>query len=187
MKLTYLLSSLALVSTAACKKTDAGDPTQAPATTAAAKTADPGAKPAASGRSIPNVNGLTVDAPAKWLDNGIGGAGGMHLDADGGMFMIREASADEAGKKLAAFKTETEEMLFEKWVAAEELPAGGFKALYVMDKIKMKGDEPVKDGTTFAFTVRRTIAGKLYDCSGTGATEATAKEAIDLCLKVNAS
>jgi hypothetical protein len=186
MKLTHLLTSLALVTSAACKKTDA-DNTQPPAPGTSAKTSEPAAKPAASGRSIPNVNGLTVDAPAKWLDNGIGGAGGMHLDADAGMFMIRETSADEAGKKLAAFKTDTEEMLFEKWISAEELPAGGFKAVYVMDKIKMKGDEPVKDGTTFAFTVRRTIASKVYDCSGNGATEANAKEAIDLCLKVNAS
>ena len=139
------------------------------------------------GRAIPNVNGLAVDAPAKWLDNGIGGAGGMHLDGDAGQFSVRETSPEEAAKTLDTFKAETEEILFQKWVSADALPDGGFKAIYVLDKITMKGDEPVKDGSTFGFTVRRKIDGKVYDCSGSAATQETATEAVDLCLKVAAS
>lgn len=187
MKLTYVIAALALVLGSACKKDAAKDKESAaqPAATEP-KTAEPAAKPAAKGRSIPNANGLVVDAPAKWLDNGIGGAAGMHLDADAGMFTVRETAPEEAAKNLATFKKETEEVMFQKWISAEEIP-DGFKTLYVLDKMTMKGEEMVKDGSTFAFTVRRKIGGKVYDCSGSAATQETAAEAIDLCLKVNAS
>lgn len=187
MKLTYIITGLALtIGSTACKKNDtakdqptAGDKAAPEGTPKAAEAKAP------SGRSIPNGNGLSVDAPAKWLDNGIGGAAGMHLDADGGMFSINETSPEEAAKNLATFKSETEEIMFQKWISAEEIP-DGFKTLYVMDKIKMNGDEPVKDGSTFAFQVRRKIGDKVMDCGGSAATQAAATEAIDLCMKVAA-
>lgn len=192
MKLTHVIASLSLVLAVGCSKKDAAnkDESAAKPTTAETKAGDTKAEPAAAkpagGRSIPNANGLTVDAPAKWLDNGIGGAAGMHLDADAGMFTVRETAPEEAAKDLATFKKETEQVMFQKWVSADATP-DGFKTLYVLDKMTMKGDDMVKDGSTFAFTVRRKINGKTYDCSGSAATEDTAKEAIDLCMKVNAS
>lgn len=191
MKLTSIITGLVTVSalvvgSAACKKDPAAkdQPASEKATPEGAPKAAEAKAP--SGRSIPNINGLSVDAPATWLDNGIGGAAGMHLDADGGMFSVRETSPEEAAKNFATFKSETEEILFQKWISAEETP-DGFKTIYVMDKIKMVGDEPVKDGSTFAFHVRRKIGGKVMDCDGSAATEATAKEAVDLCLKVAAN
>lgn len=190
MKFTHVIAALALVvGFAGCKKKDEAKKDEPAATTptteGAAKTTETPAA-TAKGRSIPNANGLVVEAPAKWIDNGIGGAAGMHLDADAGMFMVRETAPEEAAKSMADWKKETEEMLFQKWTTAEEIPGEGFKALYTMDKITMKGDEPVKDGTTHAFHVRRKIGGKTHDCYGSAAKEEDAKEALDLCMKVAA-
>ena len=186
MKFTHLIAALTLVlGFTACKKKDEAKQEPAAQTTGGSpKTTEP-AKPAKAGRTIPNSSGLVVEAPAKWLDNGIGGAAGMHLDADAGMFMVRETAPEEAAKDLATFKKETEEMLFQKWISADALP-DGFKTLYVMDKITMKGDEPVKDGSTFAFHVRRKIGDKVHDCYGSAATQENAAEGLDLCLKVAA-
>ena len=191
MKLSNIVTGLVtasalVVGAAACKKNEAAKDQPAAGDKAAPEGAAKAAEAKApSGRSIPNGNGLSVDAPAKWLDNGIGGAAGMHLDADGGMFSVRETSPEEAAKNLATFKSETEEIMFQKWISAEETP-DGFKTLYVMDKIKMNGDEPVKDGSTFAFHARRKIGGKVMDCDGSAATQETAAEALDLCMKVAA-
>jgi hypothetical protein len=184
--LTMLITSLALVAGSACKK-DKKD--EAGSTTSTEKTTEPTKEaPAkkASGRSIPNSNGLSVDAPAKWLDNGVGGAAGFHLDADGGMLVLNETSAEEQAKKLDAVKKETEEVIFEKWVSADETP-DGFKMLWVIPKITMKGDEAVKDGTAFAFNVRRKIGSKVYDCSGSAQKQEDATEAMDLCTKIQGS
>jgi hypothetical protein len=194
MKLAHVLAITALsVTTVACKKSDDAKPSAAPAAEGtAAKPSEPGAKPAEpaaaaapAGRKIPNSSGLVVDAPAKWLDNGIGGAAGMHLDGDAGMFMVRETSAEEAAKKLAEFKTDTESTGVKKWVSAEETP-DGFKTLYTTDKLTMKGDEMVKDGELYAFHVRRKIGDKAHDCYGSAAKQADASEAIDLCMKIAA-
>jgi hypothetical protein len=188
MKFTHIVAALALVvGFAGCKKKEESKTDPAPTAEGAAKTTEtPKAEtPSAKGRTIPNSQGLVVDAPAKWLDNGIGGAAGMHLDADGGMFMIDETSPEEAAKKFEVYKKDTEEMLFQKWIKADAT-ADGWTALYAMDKIKMKGDEPVKDGTTYAFHVRRKIGDKTYSCTGSAATQETAQEAIDLCTKVAA-
>jgi hypothetical protein len=189
MKLSIMIASLALVLGSACsKKNDAAkDQPAASSDTKAdpsAKTAEP-AK-AAKGRSIPNASGLIVDAPAKWLDNGIGGAAGMHLDADGGMFTVREAEGEEATQSLDDWKKGTEEVMFQKWVSADAAP-DGFKSIYMLDKMTMKGDDMVKDGSVVAFTVRRKIGDKTYVCSGSAATEDVAKEAVDLCYKIAAS
>ena len=73
--------------------------------------------------------------------------------------------------------------MFQKWISADELP-GGWKAVYAIDKVTMKDDEPVKDGTAFAFTVRRAIGGKAHDCSGSAATEEVAREGVELCLTI---
>jgi hypothetical protein len=183
MKLTHALVTILLgLSAGACAKKDSKDQ-PAGTSTEAAKTTDKA--PAAGGRKIPNSSGLVVDAPAKWQDNGIGGAAGMHLDGDAGMFIVQETSAEEAAKKLADFKTDTESMGVNKWVSADETP-DGFKTLYVVDKLTMKGEEMVKDGTQFAFHVRRKIGDKTYDCSGSAAAQETATEAIDLCTKIAA-
>jgi len=182
MKLTHLFAAIVLVAGfAACKKKEekAADPGGA----SDPKTTEPKTDKPAGGRKIPNGQGLTVDAPAKWEDNGIGGAAGMHLAGDAGNFSVMETSAEEAAKPFATWKSETEEILFQKWISAEEVP-DGFKALYSMDKIKMQGEEPVKDGSTFAFHTRRKIGGKVHDCYGSAVAEADAKEAIDLCMKV---
>jgi|SRR4051812_44567827 hypothetical protein len=184
MKLTHALVTILLgLSAGACAKKDAKDQPAGTSETAA-KTTDK-APAAPGGRKIPNSSGLVVDAPAKWLDNGIGGAAGMHLDGDAGMFMVNETSPEEAAKKLADFKTDTESMGVNKWVSAEETP-DGFKTLYVVDKLTMKGDDMVKDGTQFAFHVRRKIGDKTQDCYGSAATQETATEAIDLCNKIAA-
>jgi hypothetical protein len=192
MKLSIVMTSLALLLGSACSKKNENAPAKdQPAATGdtAAKTAETpkeAPKAAAKGRSIPNANGLVVDAPAKWLDNGIGGAAGMHLDADGGNFTLREAEGEEAAQSLDDWKKGTEEVMFQKWISADAAP-DGFKAIYVLDKLTMKGEEMVKDGSVIAFTVRRKIGDKTYVCSGSGATEDVAKEAIDLCYKVAAS
>jgi hypothetical protein len=86
---------------------------------------------------------------------------------------------------MATWKGETEEIMFQKWVSADATP-DGWKAIYVLDKMTMKGEELVKDGSTFAFHVRRKIGDKVHDCSGSAATEETAKEAIELCTKISA-
>lgn len=182
---------LGLLAGACSKKNDAAknEPAATSGDTAkadpAAKPAEP-AKPAAKGRAIPNASGLVVDAPAKWLDNGIGGAAGLHLDGDAGMFMVREAEGEEATQSLDDWKKGTEEIMFQKWISADATP-DGYKAIYLLDKMTMKGEDMVKDGTTVAFTVRRKIGDKTYVCSGSAATEDTAKEAVDLCYKIAAS
>jgi hypothetical protein len=182
MKIINVLASVALVSgLVACGKTA---DTSSGGTQEAAKGTEGAAK--AGAREIPNANGLSVDAPAKWLDNGIGGAAGMHLDANAGDFSVRETSPEEAAKPLADWKTETEQLMFQKWISADAT-ADGFKAVYAMDKMTMKGDDMVKDGTQFAFTVRRKIGGKVQDCSGSASTEAIAKEAVELCNKIAAN
>ncbi|HEY4057429.1 MAG TPA: hypothetical protein VGM39_12515 [Kofleriaceae bacterium] len=182
MKIINVLASVALVSgLAACgKSADTGG------TQEAAKGTEGKAAAQAGAREIPNANGLTVDAPAKWLDNGIGGAAGMHLDASAGDFSVRETSPEEAAKPLADWKSETEQLMFQKWISADAT-ADGFKAVYAMDKMTMKGDDMVKDGTQFAFTVRRKIGGKVQDCSGSASTEAIAAEAVELCTKIAAN
>jgi hypothetical protein len=76
-------------------------------------------------------------------------------------------------------------MLFQKWISADET-ADGWKALYTMDKIKMEGDEPKKDGSQFAFHSRRKIGDKTYYCYGTAAKQEDAQEGLDLCGKVAA-
>jgi hypothetical protein len=148
--------------------------------------APPPPPPKKAGRDIPNSRGLVVEAPAKWLDNGIGGAAGMHLDADGGDFSVREVSAEEAGEAMEAHKKGTEEFLFEKWISSKKT-ADGWELVYVLDKIEMKGDEAKKVGTTFAFDVRRKIGAALYSCSGAASTKEIAEEAIALCQKVSGS
>ena len=181
-----LVAALGLLG--ACKnKEDAAASDPAPSgAAAAAKTAEPDKAPAApkaGGRAIPNSNNLSVDAPAKWLDNGPGGAAGMHLDAEAGDFNIRETAAEEAAKTLAQFKQDTEAMLFQSWISAEATP-DGIKALWMMDKIEMKGDEAVKNGSMAAFLVRRKIDGKTYDCGGSAKTKELALEAVALCTKI---
>jgi hypothetical protein len=91
-----------------------------------------------------------------------------------------------ASKAFADWKKETEEMLFQKWITAEETPDGGFTALYVIDSMKMKGEELVKDGSQFAFHVRKKVGGKVYYCYGTAKAEADAKEGLDLCTTFTA-
>lgn len=182
-----LVAALGLLG--ACKNKEdaaASDPAPSGAAAAAAKVAEPdkaAAAPKAGGRAIPNSNNLSVDAPAKWLDNGPGGAAGMHLDAEAGDFNIRETAAEEAAKTLAQFKQDTEAMLFQSWISAEATP-DGIKALWMMDKIEMKGDEAVKNGSMAAFLVRRKIDGKTYDCGGSAKTKELALEAVALCTKI---
>ena len=184
MKFTHLIAALALVvGFAGCKKKEEGSgKTETSATTEGTPKTTDTPKAAAKGRKVPNGNGLVLDAPAKWLDNGIGGAAGMHLDADAGGFQIRELEGEEAAMPFADWKKQTEEILFQKWVSADETP-DGFSALYAMDKMTMKGEEMVKDGSQFAFHVKRKVGGKTYYCYGTAKAEADAKEGLDLCTK----
>jgi hypothetical protein len=189
-----MIAIFALASTmaVACKKSDQGEssgatkPTQAPALTGAAtESATPGAaKAAESGwRSIPNATEkLQIDAAAKWLDNGMGGAAGMHIEG-GADFMIRAMDPDDAAKKIAEVKTDAEQMLFQKWLTAEDKD-GVIKLIYNIDKITMKVDEPVKDGSNVAFEVRRELGGKKYKCYGSAPDQASAKEAVDLCSRI---
>jgi hypothetical protein len=135
---------------------------------------------------MPNSKGLVLDAPAKWQDNGIGGAAGFHLADDQGNIMLDEVSPEEAGKSFETIKKETEEILFEKWVSSDKT-ADGFKLVYVIPKIAMKGDEMEKVGTQFAYTVRRKIGATLYRCSGSAATKEIVDEAVALCDKVTGS
>ena len=134
-------------------------------------------------RSIPNAPAkLQVDAPRKWLNNGMGGAAGMHIE-NGADFLLSERAADDAGKTLREIKADAEAMLFQKWVTAKS-DAGVTTLVYNMDKISMQGDEPVKSGTLVAFEVRRAIDGKPYKCYGSAPDQATADEAVTLCLHV---
>ncbi len=186
------VSSSLVLGTVACKKSDKpSDPQPTSAkptepTGVAAGTPAPTAPTAPAGagwRSIPNAAAkLEIDAPATWLDNGIGGAAGMHIEG-GADFMINEMSPDDAAKKLAEIKTDAEAMLFQKWITAEEKD-GVTKLLFNMDKITMKGDEPVKDGTLVSFEARSDIGGKKYKCYGSAPDQAGAQEGLDLCLRV---
>ena len=136
-----------------------------------------------SWRSIPNATAkLQVDAPRKWINHGIGGAAGMHIN-NGADFMLNEMAADDARKTLREIKADAEAMLFQKWINATT-DAGVTTLVYNMDKITMQGDEPVKSGTLVAFEVRRPIDGKPYKCYGSAPDQATADEAVALCMHV---
>ncbi len=192
MKLTYVVAILALAGCGSKKDKEgaapaAGSaeakPTEAkPTESEPAKPTEP-AKPAKTGRDIPNSKGLSVDAPAKWLDNGIGGAAGMHLDGDAGDFHLWEVAPEEAAKDMDTIKKETEEIMFEKWVSSKKA-ADGFELIYVLSKMEMKGDDMKKVGTTFGTTVRRKIGATLYTCGGAASTKEIAEEAVALCGKV---
>lgn len=189
MKLTYVIAILALAGCGSKKDKEAPAPAtgspEAKAAEAEPAKAEP-AKPAKTGREIPNSKGLSVEAPATWLDNGIGGAAGMHLDADAGDFQLYEVTPEEAAKDMDTIKKETEEVMFQKWVSSEKT-ADGFKLIYILDKMQMKGEELKKVGSTFAFTVRRKIGATLYTCSGPAATKEIAAEGVALCEKVTGS
>jgi len=189
MKLTYVVAILALAGCGS-KKDKEGKAPPEPAGETAAKSAEPPKaaepeKPKASGRAMPNSKGLVLDAPAKWGDNGIGGAAGFHLADDQGNIMLNEVSTEEANKPFETTKKETEEILFEKWITADKT-ADGFKMVYVIPKVAMKGDEMEKVGTQFAYTVRRKIGATLYNCTGSAATKEIVDEAVALCDKVAA-
>ena len=64
--------------------------------------------------------------------------------------------------------------------------ADGFKMVWVIPKVAMKGEEMVKVGTQFAYTVRRKVGATLYNCTGSAATKEIADEAVALCDKVAA-
>lgn len=187
MKLTYLVAILALAGCGSKKDKEAPAPavgsSEAKPTEAEPATAAEPAKAATGGREIPNSKGLSVDAPAKWLDNGIGGAAGMHMDADAGDFHLWEVTPEEAAKDMNTIKKETEEIMFEKWVSSKAT-ADGFELIYVLDKMEMKGEELKKVGTTFGVTVRRKIGATLYTCGGAASTKEIAEEAVALCGKV---
>ncbi|MBA3458040.1 MAG: hypothetical protein H0T42_33465 [Deltaproteobacteria bacterium] len=188
MKHTLLIAAFLSLALFACKKKDEGADKTATAAEGTAKAGEPAKadEPAkGSGRKIPNSNGLVIDAPAKWLDNGIGGAAGLHIDGDGGMFQVRETSPEEAAKKLADWKADTEQVMFQKWESADETP-DGWKAIYVLDKMEMKGEEMVKAGSTTAFHVRRKIGDKVHDCHGSAPTKEVAAEAVEICMKITA-
>lgn len=185
MKLMNLIASLGLltlVAAPACSAKDDKAPAAKPAAGAPAASA-PATKAARGGRAIPNSAGLRVDAPARWLDNGVGGAAGLHLADGAGMLMVREASADEAAKSLEQFKADTEAMLFQKWLAADAT-ADGFEAVWVMDAVD---DEMNKVGSQVGFQVRRSIGGKVHDCYGSAKAEADAREALALCKQIAGS
>ena len=189
MSTTHLIAMLSLVlGVPACKKKDADNNKAEPASTdPAAKTApdpaQPAPPPASKGRKIPNSNGLVVDAPAKWQDNGIGGAAGMHLDGLAGDFQLRESSAEEKAKTLDQYKEESQTPMFDKWVSAETTP-DGWKALDIGHKIEMKGEEAVKGAAQFEFHIHRKIGDKPYECYGTANKKEDALEAMELCTKV---
>lgn len=194
MKLTFVVAVLALSACGSKKDKEDKAPPAATTTEAAKPTetaAEPAKKPAepekpkASGRSMPNSKGLVLDAPAKWEDNGIGGAAGFHMADDQGMLVMNEVSPEEAGKSFETVKKETAEILFEKWESSEKT-AEGFKLVYVIPKLAMKGEEMEKVGTQFAYTVRRKVGATLYNCTGTAATKEIAAEAVALCDKVAA-
>lgn len=180
MKLTLLVAVIAL---AGCGKKDSKD-TPAAGSGAEAKPAPP-PPPKPAGRKLPNSSGTThvVDAPAKWLDNGVGGAEGMHLDGEAGDFHLTEVTPEEAKKTLEQKSDEIEQVLFEKWVSSKQTK-DGFELIYVLDKMKMEGDKMKKDGTTFGFDVRLRIQGKLWTCSGAASTKEIADEAVGLCNKI---
>ena len=182
--------ALALALLACGKKDKESKAQEAPPAGSAAETADkpadPPPAPKKAGRDIPNGAGLVVDAPAKWLDNGIGGAAGMHLDGDGGNFQVREVSPEEAAQSMEDHKKGTEELGFKKWVSSKKT-ADGWELVYIVDKIAIEGEEAKVVGENHAFDVRRKIGDKLYSCSGPAATKEIAEEAVALCQKVTKS
>ena len=99
MKLTYLVTFLALAGCGSKKDKEgaapaAGSPEAKPTEGDPAKPAEPDkpAPKATSGRAMPNSKGLVLDLPAKWEDNGIGGAAGFHLADDQGNIMMNDVS-----------------------------------------------------------------------------------------------
>ncbi len=134
-------------------------------------------------RTIPNATpALQVDAPSTWRNNNIGGAAGMHIE-NRANFMLNHMAADDAGKTLTELKADAQALLFQTWITAKST-AGVTTLIYNIDKISMQGNQPVKSGTLVAFEVRRTIADKPFKCYGRAPDQATADEAVSLCLRV---
>ena len=106
----------------------------------------------------------------------------MHME-NSANFMLQQIAHDDAGKTLSELKADAEAMLFQKWLTAKSA-AGVTTLVYNIDKISMQGDQPVKSGTLVAFEVRRIIAAQPFKCFGSAPDQATADQAVTLCLHV---
>ncbi len=185
MKLIVIGCVAAAMSISACGKK--AEPTPAPA--AATKPAEPEAKPAAkpeaepaakpeaeppakpavelppaegAWQDVPNINGLVADVPADAEPNGVGGAAGFHKKDGSYQWALNLVADERKALTLDQIKAETEQFLHKKWVKAEAT-ADGWVIVHEMAKIDGDGNEA---GVVHAFTVRRMIGDKLFDCSG---------------------
>lgn len=136
--------------------------------------------------AVPNVSGLKAKVPEGAKPNGVGGAAGFHTDDDSFGFTLMEVTGDAAGKSMEDVKTETEEILFKKWIKSEKKD-DGWVLTYESPKMNFDGDEPKEEGVVYSFEVRRKIGDKTYKCYG-GIAKAEGLDAVvDACNSVKAA
>lgn len=129
---------------------------------------------------LPNTSGLQAKPPAGAQPNGIGGAAGFHKD--GLTWVVQEQTGEEATKTFDAKKTDTESILFKKWITSEK-SADGWVLSYEGPKLDGEGNEK---GTMYNFSVRRKIADKQIDCYGSVDQQADLAGAVDACKSLKA-
>jgi hypothetical protein len=135
--------------------------------------------------AIPNINGMKAKVPDGVKPNGVGGAAGFHSEDDSFGFVLQEVSADRLGKSIDDVKTETEEIMFKKWIKADKTD-DGWVLTYEAPKMNFDGDEPKEVGVVYSFEVRRKIGDKTYKCYG-GISKAEGLDAVvEACNSIKA-
>lgn len=173
---TFRATTLALVlalGAAACGSTDA----TGPATTGSGAPA-PGADGkapagAAEGTAVEGLP-LVVQLPAGVTPNAMGA--GFHSEDGAYSLMIKDIIGDTNPKTMEEAKKATEEMFFKKWLKSEKT-ADGWVLTYVGVTLDMEG----KEGEQFAYTVRRKIGSREYECYGGVKKQADLEKNMKLC------
>lgn len=180
----YLIGVVAVAGlvVGACGKKDPAPATKAPEPVTKSEPAEPPKKaeppaeapkkeeppeaalPPATGawKPVPNIEGMLADVPADAEPNGIGGAAGFHKKDGSFQFALNEVSDERKSVTLEQVKGETEQFLFKKWLKSEAT-ADGWILVHEMAKVDDEGNEK---GVITAFSVRRTIGSRLFECSG---------------------
>jgi len=120
---------------------------------------------------------LVADVPAGTEGNE--GAPGFH-QGDAITIMIR-AAAKDAPANMKAQKKEIEQMMFKSWTSSKQTP-DGWVLTYVSKGMDMSG----KVTTKYSFNVRRTIAGKAYDCYGAVNKKGDVDANVKICASLRA-
>ena len=175
---TFRVAALALaLATAACGSTDASGP--GPAGSGAPAPDGQAAAAAPEGTAVEGLP-LVVKLPPGVTANAMGA--GFHSEDGAYSLMIKDIIGDTNPKTMEEAKKATEEMFFKKWLKSEKT-ADGWILTYVGVTLDMEG----KEGEQFAYTVRRKIGARTYECYGGVKKEADVEKNLKLCQDLKAS